>query len=139
MYLWGAEASGSPLLTEAGSDFITFAGMHLMSTMFIAADEPGGVPGVCHRILDPMGHGDLLARVDRILDSPVGVTTLREYLWSKRNCLALRGTLRWSSQPSEVQDVNGDEVALGQYSAAMGELEDAVADLDEELPQLDAS
>jgi hypothetical protein len=137
MYEYGAVVSGSAALGKAGSDFFLFAATHLIDTMFIAADEPGGAPGVFHRVLDPMGRGDLLDGVDEALDSPVGATTLREYLRSKRDSLALHGALSWASQPREVRDVNSDEIALQQSSEAMAELLDAVALLDKELARLD--
>lgn len=141
MFEYGSQASRSPLLSQVGEDFISFAGMHLVCTMFLTSDRrDGGAPyGVFHRILDPEGRADLLRDVDRALTLPVGDTTLGEYIRHKRNKLAVHGTLAYSSQPQEVQDVVFDEDALGQFDDAMSELEDAVRQLDTELAALESA
>jgi hypothetical protein len=139
MYEYGSMASRSPLLSEAADDFMSFAGMHLMCTMFITTDRGDGAQGVFHRTLDPLGYGSLLDEVDRVLDLPVGRTTFRQFLRSKRNKLAVHGTLAFSAQPKEVQDVTLDEAALEQVEDALAELDTAVRDLNRELAELEAA
>lgn len=136
MYEYGSSASRSPLLSEAAVDFISFAGIHLMCTMFITTDEHDGAPGVFHRTLDPLGHSGLLDEVDRVLELPIGATTLRQYLRSKRNKLATHGSLAYSTQPREVHEVVFDGAALEQFHDAVSELDAAVPELDKALAQL---
>jgi hypothetical protein len=137
MYLWGELASRSPLLDQAGDDFITFGGMHLICTMFITTDHRGGAEGAFHRTLDPMGHGDLLCDVDRELAMPVGKTTLRRYIRSKRNMLATHGSLAFSSHAREARDVIASQRALDQFQDAMDGLTEAVRELDNRLAPID--
>jgi hypothetical protein len=106
--------------------------------MFITRDEKmDRSGGLFHRLLDPMGMSILLEEVDRILETTVGETTLREFLRSKRNKLATHRTLAFSNQPSEVQAVTHDKEALRQYSDAMREMEQAVFRLEQALARME--
>jgi len=136
MYLYGAEGPGSLFCDRAAAAFFVFAGLHLITTMFIASDEPGGAAGVFHRILDPMGCGSLLADVDYILDSPVGETTLRRCVANKCDALATHGRLNWSSQAPEVQAVAIDRAKSAQFDSALYALDSAVGDLADALALL---
>jgi len=126
------------MLPPAGVDFISFAGMHLICTMFITTDSPGGAAGVFHKVLDPSGHAALLEEVDRVLGQPVGDTTLRQYLRSKRNKLAVHGTLEYCSQPKDVQAVAFYDDALEQFDDAIEALDVAVDRLDRDLAKLES-
>lgn len=113
MYMYASNGRPELMFNEIARDFFTFGLIHLISTMFITTDsqsDPEG--GVFHRILDPLGYGTLLYSIDDILDSPIGKTSLRQYIRSKRNKLAVHGSLEFSSQPNKVQDVTFDEEAL---------------------------
>ncbi len=133
MYLYGSSGSLEFMTNKVAQDFYTFALLHLISTMFITTDPPDKRQGIFHRILDPMGQSDLLTEIDRILDSPLGDTTLRQFIRSKRNKLATHGNVAFSSQPDEVQNVTFDDQSLQQYQDAMTELDGAVFKLDERL------
>jgi hypothetical protein len=138
MYMYASSGSPELMVNEIARDFFTFGLLHLISTMFITTDsrnDPEG--GVFHRILDPLGYRKLLDSIDNILDSPVGNTTLRQYIRSKRNKLAVHGSLKFSSQPREVQDVILDDEALNQFKQNMHDLDGAVAVLIEELEKLE--
>lgn len=138
MYMYASKGSPEPMFNEIASDFFTFGLLHLISTMFITTDsrsDPEG--GFFHRVLDPLGYGTLLETVDDILDSPVGMTKLRQYIRSKRNKLAVHGSLGFSSQPSEVQDVTFDDEALIQFTERMHDFDEAVAVLERKLEELD--
>jgi len=137
MYRYGADASRSPFLSPTAESFISFAGLHLVNTMFITTDTHGGAGGAFHKVLDPLGYSGLLDEVDRVLSLPVGRTTLRQYVRSKRNRLAVHGTLEYESQPTDVRAVTSDEAALEQFGDAMAELDDAVEDLDRQLAALE--
>jgi hypothetical protein len=98
MYLYGSSGSPELLMNEVARDFFSFAMLHLICTMFITTDQrsdPAG--GVFHRVLDPMGMSYLLTDIDRRLDSPIGNTTLRIFVRSKRNKLATHGRLAFSN------------------------------------------
>ena len=138
MYIYASSGSPELMVNEIARDFFNFGLLHLTSTMFITTDsrsDPEG--GVFHRILDPLGYGNLLDSIDSILDSPVGNTTLRQYIRSKRNKLAVHGSLKFSSQPREVQDVTFDDEALSQFEERMYDLDDAVKVLLGELKSLE--
>lgn len=137
MYLWGELASRSPFLDEDGNDFISFAGMHLISTMFITTDHRGDPGGVFHRVLDSMGHASLLDAVDRALARPVGRTNLRQFIRSKRNKLATHGSLMFSSHAEEAREVVYSQQALDQFQDAIDELTLAVRELDRGLGDLE--
>ena len=107
--------------------------------MFITTDPPDRRQGVFHRTLDPMGHSDLLNEIDDILGSPLGKTTLRQFIRSKRNKLATHGNVAFSSQPHEVRDVSFDQESLKQFQDAMTRLDHAVFRLEQKLSRLDAT
>ena len=65
------------------------------------------------------------------------MTTLRQYIRSKRNKLAVHGSLEFSAQPSEVQEVTFDEDALSQFTESMHDLDEAVLILEKKLKELD--
>ena len=136
MYLYGTVGPSTLFLDPAAEDFFHFAGLHLMTTMFIASDEPGGAAGVFHRILDPMGRASLLVDVDYILDSPIGETTLRWYIANKCDALATHGRLNWGSQAPEVRAVDIDDAKRTQFVDAICALDSAVGDLADALALL---
>lgn len=138
MYLWGESASRSPLLDEDASDFISFAGMHLICTMFITTDRRGEAGGVFHRVLDPLDQSDLLKDVDHALGLPIGRTTLRQYLRSKRNKLGTHGSLAFSSHSPAAQEVIMSDEALDQFQDAIDSLTAAVRVLNTRLRELEA-
>jgi len=129
MYLYGARGSPEILVNEVASDFYTFALLHLTATMFITTDHKGGPEGVFHRLLDPAGLSAWVSPVDRILASPLGKTTLKQFIRSKRNKLATHGALAWRDQPAEVQSVTFDQSALEQFRELMEQLDEAVGKL----------
>ena len=137
MYLYGSAGSPELMVNDVAQDFFSFALLHLTCTMFITTDPPDPRQGIFHRILDPMGQSHLLAEVDNILDSAVGKTTLRQFLRSKRNKLATHGSVAFSSQPREVQDVTFDEESLQQHHDAMTQLDRAVFRLEQRLRRLE--
>jgi len=136
MFLYGSAGPSTLLFDKAAADFFHFAGLHLMTTMFIASDEPGGAAGVFHRILDPMGRASLLTDVDHILDSPIGETTLRRYIANKCDALATHGRLNWGSQAPEVHAVDSDDAKVAQVDDAICALVSAVGDLADALALL---
>ena len=137
MYIYASCDTPEFMLNEIARYFFEFGLLHLIATMFITKDSPSDPEGgVFHRILDPLGHEALLVPIDNILNSPVGTTTLKQFIRSKRNKLAVHGSLEFSSQPSEVQDVTFDKEALSQFAQRMHGLDEAVAVLEDELEKL---
>ena len=137
MYLYASEGHPERMANPAAQDFFIFGLLHLISTMFITLDnrkEKHG--GVFHRILDPMGYGDLLDEVDDILSLPVGKTNFKQYIRTKRNKLAAHGTLKFDSQDKKAQEVIEDYEALEQYCQAMHRLDTAILKLQSELTKL---
>ncbi len=138
MYIYASGGSPEIGFNEVARNFFNFGLLHLISTMFITKDsrsEPKG--GVFHRILDPLGYGLLLDPIDNILDSPLGKTTLRQYIRSKRNKLCVHGSLKFSTQPHEVRDVILNSEALSQFEERMHNLDVAVIVLKGELEKLE--
>jgi len=126
------------MFNDIAGDFYTFGLLHLTCTMFITTDtKKDPARGAFHRILDPLGHSELLADVDRILDQRVGKTSLRQYIRSKRNKLATHGSLAFMTQPETVQAVTFDDASLDQFRTAMDALDDAVAKLESHLASLE--
>jgi hypothetical protein len=139
MYLYGSSGSPELLMNEVARDFFSFAMLHLICTMFITTDQrsdPAG--GVFHRVLDPMGMSYLLTDIDRRLDSPIGNTTLRIFVRSKRNKLATHGRLAFSNHLPEVQAVTQDEDSLEQFRGAMSSMDQAVSRLEFDLARLES-
>jgi len=137
MYIYASGGSPEIIFNEVARNFFNFGLLHLISTMFITKDsrnEPKG--GVFHRILNPLGYGLLLDPIDNILDSPLGKTTLRQYIRSKRNKLCVHGSLKFSTQPHEVLDVILNSEALSQFEERMDNLDEAVIVLKGELEKL---
>lgn len=138
MYIYASDGSTELMFNEVARNFFNFGLLHLISTMFITKDsrsDPKG--GAFHRILDPLGYGLLLDPIDNILDSPVGKTTLRQYIRSKRNKLCAHGSLKFSTQPHEVRDVILNGEALSQFEERMYSLDEAVTVLKGELEKLE--
>jgi len=137
MYLYGSGGSPELMVNEVAQDFFSFTMLHLTCTMFITTDHGDPRQGIFGRILDPMGQSHLLTEIDSILDSPLGKTTLRQFLRSKRNKVATHGSVAFSSQPREVQDITFDDESLQQHHDAMTKLDQAVFMLEEELKHLE--
>ena len=137
MYLYGANGNPEPLHNEVARDFFTFAFLHLTSTMFITTDQKGQPGGLFHRLLNPMNLGTLLTPIDLILERPLGKTTLKQFIRTKRNKLATHGTLAFSTQPKEVQAVTFDDSTLQQYHDAMSDLATAILRVLTELEKLE--
>ena len=81
MYLYASHGSFEIMINPIAKDFFSFGLLHLTSTMFITKDsrsDPEG--GVFHRVLDPLGYGKLLDSIDAILNSPIGETTLKQFI-----------------------------------------------------------
>ena len=136
MYMFAV--TGHPLfaIDTAATGFLVFGTLHLISTMFLTTDErQDPVPGVFHRVLDPLGQSDILHDVDKALEMPVGRTTLGAYIRRKRNRLAVHGDLAFTSQHAEVIEVTQSDEALDQYEAAMESLTAAVKSLHKELSE----
>ena len=136
MYLFGSKGSPEMLVNDTAQDFYSFSLLHLICTMFITTDYENSPQGIFHRILDPMHQYELLADIDKILDSPIGNTNLRQFFRSKRNKLATHGTLDFSSQPKDVQNITFNEKLLQQYQEAMFILDEAVSRLEKTLCRL---
>ncbi len=137
MYLYVSAGSPELMMNAVAQDFFSFAMLHLTATMFITTDRGDPRQGIFHRILERIGHSELLTEVDSILDSSLGKTTLRQFIRSKRNKLATHSTVAFSSQPQDVQAVTFDDDALKQYADAMTRLDEAVFRLQEELAHLE--
>lgn len=138
MYLYGSSASPELLMNEMARDFYSFGMLHLTCTMFITTETGDPRQGIFHRILDPRGLSYLLAEVDRTLDSPLGNTTLRQFVRSKRNKLATHGTLAFSSQPLDVQAVTHNELSVERFHEAMEGMLQAVLRLERELARVES-
>ncbi len=137
MYIYASGGSPEIIFNEVARNFFNFGLLHLISTMFITKDsrnEPKG--GVFHRILYTLGYGLLLDPIDNILDSPLGETTLKQYIRSKRNKLCVHGSLKFSTQPHEVRNVTLNSEALSQFEGRMHNLDEAVIVLKGELEKL---
>ena len=137
MFLYASAGSPDCLVNPVAENFFQFGLLHLTSTMFITTDKKTDpAAGVFHRILDPMGHGTLLAGVDAALATKVGQTTLRQFIRTKRNKLATHRDLSFLSQSKEARNVAYNKIALKQYEAAMHLLETAVLALSRELERM---
>lgn len=133
MYLYGSKCSPEMLVNDIAQDFYNFSLLHLTCTMFITTDQKNSPQGIFHRILDPLHKRELLADIDIIFDSPIGNTTLRQFIRSKRNKLATHGLLDFSSQPKDVQNITFNKNSLQQYQDAMFKLDKAVSRLEQKL------
>jgi len=138
MYTFASNRIPKQRVNEIANDFIVFGLFHLISTMFITTDSRNDPEaGVFHRILDPLGHGSLLESIDSILNSPVGTTTLKQYLRSKRNKLAVHGSLKFSNQPDGVQEITFDENALEQFAENMERFDREILILEKKLKDIE--
>ncbi len=130
MYLFGAKGHPAMIPSEVAQDFTNFALLHLACTMFITTDDKSETKGgVFHRILDPLGYSSLLTDIDDTLQMPVGKTTLKQFLRTKRNKLATHGTMGFDTQDVNAQEVINDEQAIFQFNMAMEELDQDVQEL----------
>lgn len=119
MFLYGCSDSPELLVNEIANSFFQFAMLHLTSTMFITKDKSSDTHGgFFYRALSPMGLEYLLAPIEKVLDSPIGNTTLREFIRSKRNKLCTHGDLSFRSQPLKIQTVAWDNNAIEQFNEA---------------------
>jgi len=138
MYIYASGDSPEIILNEVAKDFFNFGFLHLISTMFITKDSRSETKGgAFHRILDPLGYGLLMDPIDNILDSPIGKTTLRQYIRSKRNKLCTHGSLKFFTQPHEVRNVTFNNKALNQFEERMYSLDEAVIILKNKLDKLE--
>ena len=137
MYTFASNGIPQQRDNEIANDFIIFGLLHLFSTMFITTDSRNDSEGgVFHRILDPLGYGSLLEPIDNILNSPVGNTTLKQYIRSKRNKLAVHGSLKFSNQPDTVQKITFDENALKQFAENMEKFDREILILEKKLKDI---
>lgn len=138
MYLYGSNGSPEVIVNEVAQDFYIFALLHLISTMFITADNKNDENGgIFHRILDPLGKEILLIDIDKILSQPIGKTTLKQYIRTKRNKLATHGKLSFSSQPEQIKKLTFNEKNVNQFYEGMRRLDKAVYKLYNDLEKLE--
>lgn len=138
MFLYGSNGSPELIGNEIARDFFSFAILHLTSTMFLTIDskkEKNG--GIFHRILDPMGKSALLDEIDKIFNSSVGQTTLKEFINIRRNRLATHRSLSIKELPKANLDVTFDPESLNQFFRAIQNLIPAVSKLDDELSKFE--
>ena len=138
MYIFASNGIPQQRVNEIANDFIVFGFLHLISTMFITTDSRNDPEcGIFHRILDPLGYGSLLEPIDNVLNSPVGKITLKQYIRSKRNKLAVHGYLKFSNQPDTVQEITFDDNALIQFTENMEKLDKEIVLLEKKLKDIE--
>ena len=138
MFLFGCNPGAYFIKNDIEEDFVNFALMHLICTMFITRDKSKETRGgVFYRILNPIGYANLLDPIEEALNMKVGKTTLRNYIRNKRNKLAAHGDLSFDSQKDEVQEVTFNEEALDEFKEAMSTLEFEVSQLYRKLSYID--
>ena len=142
MFEYGFSQTYSPILEAFGvTDRIArfyhqFAGLHLISTMFLVdkGDKPMG--GFCYRVLEPLGLGDLLDPIRGIMESPIGNTTFGDFIRRSRNKLAVHGDLSFGSLPSVDKQVPFDTNAVEGFQDLLERLAEEVENLEDNLTRL---
>lgn len=88
-----------PIDDPISLNYDSFAGLHLISTMFLLDKGNKPMGGFCYRILEPMRLAVLLEPIREIVESPIGNTTFGNFIRNSRNKLATHGDLSFASLP----------------------------------------
>lgn len=139
MFEYGFSQTYSPTLEALGvadqiaSFYHQFAGLHLISTMFLLdkGDKPMG--GFCYRVLETMGLESLQDQIREILESPIGNTTFGDFVRHSRNKLTVHGDLSFDSLPSTDKEVPFDEDAFQSFQDLLERLAGKVKNLENNL------
>ena len=137
MFLYASR--GSPVIpTNKIADYVfQFTWMHLLSTMFIIKDKKSDTRGgFFYRVLDPMGLTYLLESLEKILDSPVGSTTMQTFIQKKRNKSATHGDLSFESFPREIRQIASEPTSIDQFYELCAALEGNVFQLTKKLESI---
>ena len=113
-----------------------FCLMHLISTMFLIQDyseENRPMSGFCYRTLKPLGLGDLLKPIQKIMDTPLGNTTFGDYIRRSRAKLCTHGDLSFKSLPGEEQKITSNNKEVLKFQDLMEKLIQEVIILKEKL------
>ena len=127
MFLYGYQGPTDAIVNPVANSYNQFAGLHLISTMFLIQDdrkEPMG--GFCYRTLEPLGISDLLDAIRQLIETPVGQTTFGDFIRYSRNKLATHGDLSFSQMPKNTQSLPFEENAFRKFQKLMGELAEEV-------------
>ena len=130
MFLYGYKGPPDAIFNPVANSYNQFAGLHLVSTMFLIQDvpkEPMG--GFCYRTLEPLGKSDLLDAIRQLFETPVGQTTFGDFMRLSRNKLATHGDLSFSQMPEKTQSLPFDRNAFRKFQKLMGELAEEVSRL----------
>jgi len=137
MLLYGNTGSADTYLNPIARRFNDFAGIHLISTMFLIQDnkkDPMG--GFCYRVLEPLGFADLLKGIQQLFQTPLGQTTLGDYIRLCRNRLATHGDLSAAQMPEKELSLLHYDNAEVDYERLMDELQREVQKLRSKLKEL---
>ena len=139
MFLYGNTGSADTFLNPIARRFYDFAGIHLMSTMFLIQDSqhnPKPMGGFCYRVLEPLGFAYLLEGIQQILQTPLGQTTLGDYIRRCRNKLATHGDLSAARMPEKELSFLHYDNAEVDHERLMDELQREVQKLRSKLEEL---
>lgn len=140
MFCYGYRDSLEFLIDPIASLYNQFAGLHLISTMFLIKDKKREIRGgVFYRVLQPIGLEHLLAPIWEVMDLPLGNTNFGDYLRISRNKLTTHGDLSFMSLPSDVQHITFDEDAVEQFNELLEKLAECVIELQDSLEKIPSS
>lgn len=138
MFEYGFNLSPDYAEQPIGFLYHGFAGLHLISTMFLTKDdgETGPRYGVFYRILKPMGLEYLLVPIWKIMDSRVGKTTFGEYIRHSRNKLCTHGNLSFESLPPQIQALAFDASTNTEFQRLLEKLSQKILSLQHDLEKV---
>ena len=123
MFNFGSNPGPFAIGNEAAMNFIHFGLLHLICTMFITHDDKNDHGGLFYRILSKTGKSNLLDKIEEVLGSKIGNSTLREFIQNKRNKLAVHGDLSFNNQKEVVKEITFREDYVDQFYETMAKLE----------------
>ncbi len=139
MFEYGFSQTYSPTLEALGVTdpiprlYNEFAGIHLISTMFLLDKGNKPMGGFCYRVLKPIGLEGLLDKIREIMELPVGNTTFGDFTRHSRNKLTVHGDLSFASLPSEVKEVPFNESYVEEFQELLEKLAVEVKCLEKNL------
>jgi hypothetical protein len=136
MFEYGFSQTPDTVRDTVGRLYHQFAGLHLISTMFLIDRNDRVMGGFCYRALEPIGLAHLLEPIREILGSSVGDTTFGDFIRRSRNKLTVHGDFSLESLPVAEREVPFDSDARKGFAVLLERLANEIKKLQDELTKL---
>lgn len=142
MFEYGFNQTYNPRLEEMGvlsripQLYNLFAGLHLISTLFLVDKQDNPMGGFIYLALKDIGLEQHLEPIKRVLETKTGKTTFGDFIRLSRNKLATHGLLELDSIPETARSLPEKKEWVREWQNALENLVQEVTNVKQKLEQL---